>query len=165
MSNPLLETHELPPFSRIEASHVEPAIRQLIARNKQRIDELLDTLDTYTWDNLLAPIEELEDELSRAWSPVSHLNSVCNSDEIREAYNACLPLLSDYGTWMGQHETLCAAYEEIAASPAAAQLSTSQRKAIANALRDFRLAGVSLAAADKAQYGELRAQLSELGLR
>ena len=163
MSNPLLEAHELPPFSRIEASHVEPAISQLIERNKQRIDELLASLDHYTWDNLLAPIEELEDELARAWSPVSHLNSVRNTDEMREAYNACLPLLSDYGTWMGQHEALCAAYQQIADSPDAAGLSPSQHKAIDKALRDFRLAGVSLPTAKKEKYGELRGRLSELG--
>jgi oligopeptidase A len=163
MSNPLLEAHDLPPFSRIEAHHVEPAIRQLLERNKRSIDELLETLDEYTWDNLLAPIEELEDELARAWSPVSHLNSVRNSDEIRQAYNACLPLLSDYSTWMGQHEALCAAYQAIADSEAAAYLSDGQRKAIEHALRDFRLAGVSLPPADKETYGELRGRLSELG--
>ncbi len=118
MSNPLLEPHALPPFSRIEPAHVEPAIRQLIERNKQRIDELLASNENYTWDNLLQPIEDLEDELSQAWSPVSHLNSVCNSDALREAYNACLPLLSEYGTWMGQHSQLCAAYQQIADSAA-----------------------------------------------
>tara|TARA_R110002073_G_scaffold11758_6_gene53000 strand:- start:5463 stop:7496 length:2034 start_codon:yes stop_codon:yes gene_type:complete len=163
MSNPLLESHTLPPFSRIEPAHVEPAIRQLIERNKQRIDELLDSTDHYTWDNLLQPIEELDDELSRAWSPVSHLNSVCNSDALREAYNACLPLLSEYGTWMGQHTGLCAAYQQIADSSDFAALCTAQRKSIEHALRDFRLAGVDLPAQKKKHYGELRQRLSKLG--
>ena len=103
MSNPLLEQQELPPFSRIEPHHVEPAIRQLIERNQQGIDELLTSNEHYSWDNLLQPIEDMEDELAKAWSPVSHLNSVRNNDELREAYNACLPLLSEYSTWMGQH--------------------------------------------------------------
>jgi oligopeptidase A len=163
MSNPLLESHTLPPFSRIEPSHVEPAISALIARNKQRIDDMLAATDTYTWDNLLQPIEDLDDELSQAWSPVSHLNSVRNSDALREAYNACLPLLSEYGTWMGQHSPLCAAYQQIADSPGFAALDTAQRKSIEHALRDFRLAGVSLPAEKKSQYGELRQRLSKLG--
>jgi oligopeptidase A len=163
MSNPLLERNTLPPFSRIEPAHVEPAIRQLIERNKQRIDELLARTDRYTWDNLLQPIEDLEDELSQAWSPVSHLNSVRNSDALREAYNACLPLLSEYGTWMGQHSRLCAAYQQIADSPAFATLDAAQRKSIEHALRDFRLAGVSLPPEKKSQYGELRQRLSKLG--
>lgn len=163
MSNPLLETHELPPFSRIEPAHVEPAIRQLIERNKQRIDELLASNESYSWDNLLQPIEDLEDELSQAWSPVSHLNSVCNSDALREAYNACLPLLSEYGTWMGQHSQLCAAYQQIADSAAFSALDTAQRKSIEHALRDFRLAGVALPPDKKNAYGELRQRLSKLG--
>ena len=163
MSNPLLEAHGLPPFSRIEPAHVEPAIRQLIERNKQRIDELLANNETYSWDNLLQPIEDLEDELSRAWSPVSHLNSVCNSDALREAYNACLPLLSEYGTWMGQHSQLCAAYQQIADSAAFSALDTAQRKSIEHALRDFRLAGVALPSDKKSQYGELRQRLSKIG--
>ena len=163
MSNPLLEKHALPPFSRIEPAHAEPAVTQLIERNKQAIDDLLAANSVYTWDNLLQPIEEMEDELAQAWSPVSHLNSVRNSDAMREAYNACLPLLSEYSTWMGQHTALCDAYQQIAASADFTELSTARRKTIENALRDFRLAGVSLPAAQKQRYGELRKRLSELG--
>ena len=163
MSNPLLEKHALPPFSRIEPAHVEPAVRQLIERNKQAIENLLAANSVYTWDNLLQPIEEMEDELAQAWSPVSHLNSVRNSDALRETYNACLPLLSEYSTWMGQHTALCDAYQQIAASADFNELSTARRKTIENALRDFRLAGVSLPAAQKQRYGELRKRLTELG--
>lgn len=163
MANPLLEPHELPPFSSIKPAHVEPAIRQLIERNKTRIDELLASTDTYSWANLLQVIEELDDELSRAWSPVSHLNSVCDTDELREAYNQCLPLLSEYGTWAGQHSGLCAAYQQIADSDAFDTLDTAQRKSIEHALRDFRLAGVDLPPDEKKQYGELRQRLSKLG--
>ena len=163
MSNPLLEQHDLPPFSRIEPAHVEPAIRHLIERNKARIDSLLSATAAYTWENLLQPIEELEDELSRAWSPVSHLNSVSNSDALRDAYNVCLPLLSEYGTWMGQHSKLCAAYQQIADSEAFASLDTAQRKSVEHALRDFRLAGVALPPAQKKTYADLRQKLSKLG--
>ena len=163
MSNPLLEHHALPPFSRIEPEHVEPAIRQLIERNKQSIEDLLQQQQEYDWENLLQPIEQLEDELAQAWSPASHLNSVCNTDALREAYNVCLPLLSEYGTWMGQHTRLCDAYQSIADSDAFSSLDTAQQKSIDNALRDFRLAGVSLPAEQKARYGELRKRLSELG--
>ena len=101
MTNSLLNNTELPSFSTIEIADIEPAISQLIERNKASIEELLAANTRYTADNLLGPIEELDDELSRVFSPVSHLNSVRNSDELREAYNACLPLLSAYGTWMG----------------------------------------------------------------
>ncbi len=163
MTNPLLEEHALPPFSQIEPHHVEPAIHGLIEANKARITELLEATDAYTWDNLLEPLEEMEDRLAQAWSPVSHLNSVNNSDAMREAYNACLPLLSEYGTWTGQHAQLCAAYQHIAEGAEWNTLDTAQRKTIDNALRDFRLAGVSLPQEKKNRYGELQKRLSALG--
>ena len=163
MSNPLLEQHELPPFSLIQPGHVEPAIRELIERNKSRINALLDEIEAPDWDSLLAPIEQLDDELAQAWSPVSHLNAVVNTDELREAYNACLPLLSEYSTWLGQHEGLYRAYRQIADSEAFASLDDAQQTAIEHALRDFRLAGVALSGADKERYGKLRSRLSELG--
>ena len=163
MTNPLLQHRELPAFSTIETGDIEPAIKQIIERNKKAIEALLDETKKYGADNLLRPIEAMDDELSRAFSPVSHLNSVCNSDALREAYNACLPMLSEYGTWMGQHQRLFQAYTQIAEGDEAAQLDPAQRKALDNALRDFRLAGVALPEKDKQRYGELKKRLSELG--
>ena len=162
MDNPLLQELDLPPFSQIQAEHVEPAIRHLIERNKAQLEQLLAANDHYTWDNLLAPLESLEDDLSRSWSPVSHLNSVRNDEALREAYNTCLGLLSEYGTWMGQHEALYAAYQQIADGEQWHELDQAQRKTIDNALRDFRLAGVALPQEDKERYAQLRKRLSEL---
>ena len=100
MSNPLLEHHTLPPFSAIKPEHVKPAIEELLNLNKRRIRELLEgfaeTEDTPLWNTLVEPMADWSDELSQAWSPVGHLNGVMNSDELCEAYNACLSLLSQY---------------------------------------------------------------------
>lgn len=163
MSNPLLEKNQLPPFSHIETEDIEPAIAELMQRNMRRVDELLAGNQHYSWENLLQPIEDLEDELAQAWSPVSHLNSVRNSDELRTVYNSCLPLLSEYSTWMGQHGALCNAYQQIHDGKDFESLSDAQQKAITNALRDFRLAGVALSAEKKSEYADLRKRLSELG--
>ena len=114
--NPLLDLPGLPPFSSIKPEHVEPAIDALLAENRTQTLALLDALDDYTWDNFVQPLEELDDKLNRAWSPVSHMNSVVNSEELRAAYNACLPKLSEYGTEMGQNEQLFRAYEQVANS-------------------------------------------------
>jgi len=165
MTNPLLEPHPLPPFSRIEPGHAEPAIRQLIERNRQAIDALLAASDTYTWENLCEPIEALEDELSRAWSPISHLNGVLNSDELRAAYNACLPLLSEYGTWVHQHVGLCRAYQQLADGDGFESMDPARQQAIRHTLRDFRLAGVALPARARQDYARIRKRLSELGSR
>jgi oligopeptidase A len=165
MSNPLLKNHSLPPFSQIQAVHVEPAISELIVRNQNAIDGLLAANECYSWDNLLAEIEELEDDLAKAWSPVGHLNGVMNSDELRDAYNTCLPLLSAHDTWMGQHEKLYAAYQQIANSNDYSNLELAKQTAIQHALRDFRLAGVSLPAQEKERYGEIKNRLSKLSSR
>ncbi|MEM6581155.1 MAG: oligopeptidase A [Pseudomonadota bacterium] len=163
MSNPLLEQHALPPFSEIAADQVEPAIKQLIERNKQVIERLAADQCEHTWESLWEPIEQLDDELAQAWSPVSHLNGVANSDALRRAYNACLPLLSQYNTWASQHSGLYTAYQQLRDGPSYDALDTAQRKALDNVLRDFRLAGVALSDDKKQEFAQLQERLSELG--
>ncbi len=165
MDNPLLEKNTLPPFSAIRPEHVLPAISSLLERNKRRIGELLAAPGPHSWESLIQPIEDMEDEVAQCWSPVGHLNGVLNSEALREAYNACLPLLSEYQTWMGQNTALYAAYTELAGRGDFPDLPQARQKAVNNALRDFRLAGVALPAAEKQRYGELQQRLSELGSR
>ncbi len=162
MANPLLETHELPPFSAIKPEHVEPAIRQLIDENRAHRDQLLKGLSHPTWDNFVAPLEAEEDRLEQAWSPVSHLNAVVNSDALREAYNASVALLTEYNTETSQDKRLYQAFEAIANSPEYSELSQAQRQSIDHALRDFRLGGVALEGEAKKRYGEIKKRLSEL---
>lgn len=166
MSNPLQQSHTLPPFSQIRPEHVQPAIESLLNTNRTRISELLETISNgqtpITWDNLVTPMEAWDDELSQAWSPASHMNSVVNSDELRDAYNACLPLLSAYSTEMGQNRALFDAYQALRDSDEFTGLSTEQQTSVEHALRDFRLAGVALEDDKKARYGEIRQRLSEL---
>ncbi|HEY8941153.1 MAG TPA: M3 family metallopeptidase, partial [Cellvibrio sp.] len=162
MTNPLLEAHTLPPFSAIRAEHVEPAVRQLIADGRAQLASLLGELSTVTWNNLVAPIEEQGDKLDQAWAPVSHLNSVANSDELRKAYTESIALLTDYSTEFSQNEDLYKAYQQLADSSEYAQLTQAQRQTLDNALRDFRLGGVALNEADKKRFGEIQKRLSEL---
>ncbi len=162
MSNPLLQNHLLPPFSEIKPEQVEPAIDQLLADCRTMVDNVLTGHDSPDWNNLVVPLEQSHDRLAKAWSPVSHMNSVVNSDAMRDAYNACLPKLSQFWTEMGQHQGLFEAYEKLANSEAYNALDEAQRKVIDNTLRDFRLSGIALADADKKRYGELQQKLSEL---
>lgn len=162
MTNPLLAAHTLPPFSSIRAEQVEPAVRQLIDEGRTQLKSLLDGLTVPTWNNLVAPIEEQGDKLDQAWAPVSHLNSVANSDELRKAYTESIALLTDYSTEFSQNEALYNAYRQLAASSEFAQLTQAQQQTINNALRDFRLGGVALNEADKKRFGEIQKRLSEL---
>ncbi|WJW76866.1 oligopeptidase A [Thiohalobacter sp. IOR34] len=165
MTNPLLDLKGLPPFSKIRPEHVEPAIEALLEECRETVARLLEAGGDYTWDNLIQPIEDVEDRLSRAWSPVSHMNSVVNSEALRSAYNTCLPRLSEYGTEMGQNEALYRAYRAIAEGPAAEALDPAQRKVIDNALRDFKLSGVALPAEQRERYKTIMQELSSLTAR
>lgn len=162
MNNPLLETSKLPPFSAITAAHIQPAIEKILQTNRERIEHLLATVTQPTWDNFMAPMQAWDDELAQAWSPVGHLNGVLNSDELREAYNACLPLLSQYSTELGQNQALCELYKKLEASEEFNSYSVAQKKAVTNALRDFHLGGVDLPAEKKKRYGEIKQRLSQL---
>ncbi len=162
MSNPLLEMRGLPPFSAIKPEHVEPAVDEVLRQSREQIEALLAANARYTWENLVAPLEAIDDRISRIWSPVSHMNSVVNSEALRAAYNACLPKLSDYATEMGQHEGLFHAFRSIEQSNEYEQLDTAQRKVVDNALRDFRLSGIDLPPEQKSRYKEIQQELSRL---
>ncbi|MEZ8069066.1 oligopeptidase A [Vibrio sp. FF145] len=163
MSNPLLTFTDLPPFSQIKPEHVKPAVEQVIEECRNKIEQVLEGNTSPSWENLVAPIDEVDDRLGRIWSPVSHMNSVMNSDELRDAYESCLPVLSEYGTWVGQHKGLFEAYKAIKASEAFSALNQAQQKTITDALRDFELSGIGLPADEQHRYGEISKRQSELG--
>ncbi len=162
MTNPLLQNQPLPLFSQILPEHVEPALNQVIEQAKQTVEDLLSNLTEPTWQSLVLPMEALDASIDRVWSPVSHLNSVMNSDELRVAYNACLPKLSEFGTELGQNEALFNAYKRLAESEHYNQLDVAQKKVIDNAVRDFRLSGVELSQTDRDKFKQISQQLTEL---
>ena len=166
MTNPLLpqtvKKLDLPAFSKIKPEHIKPAVEQAIADCKKVINDVLNNNAPFTWENLIQPIDEVDDILSKLWSPVSHMNSVVSSDELREAYESCLPLLSEYGTFVGQHQGLYQAYQDLKNSELFNQLNTAQQKVITNALRDFKLSGIALSDDDKKRYGAIVSRLSDL---
>lgn len=152
---------QLPQFTDIAVGEIVASVEAAIADCKKVIEEVTNT-DKATWSSVVDPIDEIDDKLSRLWSPVSHMNSVVSNDELREAHDACLPHLSDYGTWVGQHQRLFKAYEAIKGDLSFTDLSTAQQKVINNAIRDFTLSGVALADTKKQRYGEIKSRLSEL---
>ncbi|MES1196963.1 MAG: M3 family metallopeptidase, partial [Steroidobacter sp.] len=158
--NTLLNFSGLPPFEHIKASDVEPAIRQLLEEHRATLDKVL-MEPVPTWNNTVAVLEQMQHRLSRIWSPVGHLNSVMNNDELRAAYNACLPLLSAWHTDLGQNEKLFRAYEYIQQHETGT-LDEAQQQVLNHAVRDFKLAGVALPLDRKARYKELMERLTTL---
>jgi len=162
MSNPLLQSFDLPPFSKIQPEHVKPAVEHAIKNCKEAIANVLSQNEHFTWQSLVEPIDAIDDVLSKLFSPVSHMNSVVSTDGLRDAYESCLPLLSEYGTFVGQHQGLYQAYQSLKDSSEFSTLTTAQQKVITNALRDFKLSGITLKDEEKQRYGEIVTRLSEL---
>jgi oligopeptidase A len=162
MQNPLQDDYTLPPFSAIKPEHVEIALDDALDAAKKKVATITANLDSPNWQSLIVPMEELDASIDKVWSPVSHLNSVMNSDELRAAYNACLPKLSQFGTELGQNEDLFKAYKKLADSPVYAELDTAQKKVIDNAIRDFQLSGVELSEADREEFKNVSKSLTEL---
>ncbi|MBU2323255.1 MAG: oligopeptidase A, partial [Gammaproteobacteria bacterium] len=162
-TNPLLQPFDLPSYSAIRPEHVEPAVDAVLADNRAALAGLLErNAGTPTWDGLVLALDEMNARLGQAWSPVSHLNAVCNNAELRMAYEACLPKLSAYYTELGQNQALFQAYQALAQSPAAAGFDVAQTTILEHALRDFRLSGIDLPPAEQQRYGEIQMKLSEL---
>ena len=160
MDNPLLNQDPLPPFGRISAADVEPGIGALLGEARSEI-EAIAAREPPTFATVVEPLEELHHRVARAWSPVSHLNAVVNSEPLRAAYNACLGLLSAYQTDLAQNERLYRAYRSIEAREGAA-LDPVRRRLIEHTLQDFTLAGVGLPQAAKAHYKQVMLELTQL---
>ena len=160
--NPLLDFSGLPRFGDIRADQVEPALTSLLARFRQQREQLFSENQVADWDSFVQPLEDMDEQLHRLWSPVSHLNAVMNNDELRAAYNKCLPLLSEYGTELAQDPRVYRGYKQVANSEQFRRLTSAQQKIVSNALRDFRLAGAELDDAAKQKFKANQMQLSAL---
>jgi oligopeptidase A len=163
--NPLLDFSGLPRFAEIQPAHVTPAVDQLIAENKALLEQLATAGDEPTWDRFVAPLDDANERLSRAWGQVAHLNAVMNSPQLREVYNANLPKITQYYTELSQDERLYEKFKAIRASQGFASLGIEQRKIVDNELRDFRLGGAELPPEEKAKFKALRERLDQLSAR
>jgi oligopeptidase A len=164
-NNPLLQFERLPDFPSIRAEHIKPAVQTVLEQSRAALDRILADAKNQTapdWQSLIDALDDQDDQLSKVWSTASHLNSVANTSDIREAYNDCQPLITDYYAALGQNEQLFGCVEALSARADELNLDGSQRKIIADTLLDFRLAGVNLPAAEKKRFAEIQTRLSHL---
>ena len=161
MENPLLDTTSLPRFDKIQPDHVLPAIRKVIADNRAELDRLLGSDQAPDIDSLVAPIEHMDHELGRVWSPVCHLQSVLGSADWREAYKEALPLLTEYGTEVSQNVRLQRAYAAVRKG-LPTDASEESRSAVEQALRNFHLAGVDLEEDAKERFKAIMQELADM---
>ncbi|WP_419419910.1 M3 family metallopeptidase [Legionella sp. D16C41] len=148
----------LPKFSQLKLDTFVEQLDNLLQANLQKITELLKQKPPFTWDNLMRPLEDMEDALERFWSPMSHLHAVVNSKSLRECYQACLPKLSAYEAAIGHNKAL---YQAIC-SIDLEDLNVIEQKIVADTLQSFELSGVALTEENKVRFEAIQTRLSEL---
>ncbi len=163
MTNPLYQPAAVPAFDQIQPEHAS-AIATIIQENRQQLQELLKQ-ERFSWDNLVMPLERMENRLSKALSPVSHLHAVRSTDEWRAAYDKILPELSAYSSDLAQNRALYEAFLQLKNGPDYAGYSPSQKKYVEDNLLSFELGGVNLPACEKEQYKANNLKLAELSTK
>src|SRR5687768_4098932 len=159
MPNPLLDFQDLPLFDRIRPEHVAPAIDSLLAESQAALEAVVAPDFPADWQAMSCRLDCTTERLGRAWGAVSHLNSVADTPELRAAYNAALPRITDFWTRLGSDERLYAKYK--AMDPAG--LDSEQRQALKNAIRNFVLGGAELQGEAKERFARIQERQAELG--
>src|SRR5947207_4900608 len=155
--NPLLDFSGLPRFGELKPEHVTAAVDQLLAEGRATVGRVTDA--PITWEAFVAPLEDANERIGRAWGQIAHLHAVLDSPELREAYNANLPKVTQYWTELGQNQALFDKYRALANSPDFPSLSAARRRIVENALRDFRLGGAELPADKKTRFAAIQEEL------
>ncbi len=163
--NPLLDFSGLPRFADIRTEHITPAIAQLLAAGRAAVSQARSNAAAPTWQNFVQPMEDANERLSRAWGQVSHLNAVMNSPELREVYNANLPLVTQYFAELAQDQVLFEKFKQLRNNPEFENLNRARKKIIENELRDFRLGGAELPPEKKERFLRIQEELSALCAR
>ena len=162
-NNPLLDVEGLPRFAAIRPEHVGSALDALLVSNQAVIGQLESAVrDDADWESFAQPLEDLEDRLQKMWSPVSHLNAVADTEDLRDAYQNSLEKLTAYRAALGQNKTIFQGYRNIQAHADFSGLDAAKRKVILNAVRDFRLSGVELEGKERARFKDIITDLATL---
>ena len=155
----------LPDFASMDPTGLAAKLDKKLINNQQAIEQLLKNQDTPNYNRLVPALEQLGDEVDQLWGPLSHLHGVSNRDDIRAAFDECLPKLTAYATQMGQNKALYLAFVDLLKSNDFNQLSQSKQQFVKLQIRDFKLAGVALNPQKQKEYGQLKQQMAELSTR
>jgi oligopeptidase A len=157
--NPLLRTAPLPLFDQIRPEHVAPAVESLLAEANQALETVTAADFPAQWEAMARVLDVATERLGRAWGVVSHLNNVADTPELRAAYNAALPTVTEFWTRLGADERLYAKYKAIDIGT----LNAEQRQAHTNAMRNFVLGGAELRGAARERFAAIQERQAELG--
>ena len=163
-NNPLLIGKGLPPFDKIEPSHIVPAITELLQELETNLPKLEANV-TPTWEGLVEPLTAMEEKLGWSWGIVGHLMGVKNSPELREAYEKMQPEIVKFYNKLSQSQPLYQAFKELRHSADWDKFEPAQQRIIESSLRDFELSGVGLEGETKERFNQIQLESAELSTK
>ncbi len=160
--NPLLEIQFRIPFDLIRAAHVEPAVEELLRDAREKLESLAADAGPRTFENTMLAFEAITERLEYAMTVVRHLESVATYPELRAAFNAVQPAVSEFQSNILLHQGLWTAIQRYAATAEATNLTGTRRRFLRKTVDDFRRHGAGLDPAGKARLAEIDVELSKL---
>lgn len=162
MSNPFRDTSFLPDWSRLTHDRVAPAVDEALEAGRSAIDEIAAVPPAAaTYENTFGALERATEPVMRVWRTVGHLDTVANSPELREAYNAMLPRVTEFMASISLNDELYASLSAAARTPAVGALTGARRRHVEETLADFRQEGAELPPARKTRMKEIRQALAQ----
>ncbi len=156
--NPLLRFDTLPLFDQIQPEHVPEAIDALLQQAEAALEAVTAADFPASWIDMSRTLDVATERLGMAWGAVNHLNSVADSTELRAAYNAALPRVTEFWTRLGADERLYAKYKAMDVNA----LNAEQRQAHKNAMRNFVLGGADLTGDARKRFAEIQEKQAAL---
>ncbi len=162
MTQANLTTIILPNFSELSPEHFNRTLGGQLQAAAARQETVATRKEAASWGNTVLALDETTQALGLTWGLANHLQSVCDSAELRACVNDWLPKISEFFTQLGQDLRLMAKYEALQEHADALGLTPEQRTVLRNALRDFVLSGAKLVDAQRQQFASNEAELAQL---
>lgn len=160
-NNPLSRRIGLPAFDEIKAEHVRPAVEEMLKSASELLDQATSSA-TGDWDAVMMPLGQIDLLFEYVWSPVSHLLSVANSDELREVHEACLPDIVQFGLKMSQNKPLYDRFKTLQDKAQQLGLDSGQQRILESHILSAEQSGIALSEGDQAAFNELSERMSKL---
>ncbi len=163
--NPFLTDSFLPPFHRMEADHVAPAVDALLEEGRERIRAVSQDEAPPEWENVMAPLDQAAQRVEEGTGPIRHLVSVAETPELRQAYQEVLPKISAFWAEIPKDQALWSRVRSYAETDEAGGLDPVHRRHLDKTLRSFRRSGADLPSEERDRLKEIELELSDLQRR
>ena len=154
----------LPPFESIKPEYVVPAITELLTELEKELINL-ELIVKPTWNDLVEPLQKLEDRLTWSWGIVGHLMGVKNNPELRKAYDQVQPKIVEFINKLNQSKPLYQTFKNLSNSDSWQNLDSGQKRIVEAAIKDAELSGVGLKGEKREHFNAIELELAELSTK